>query len=188
MAAQSICDRFSLLGEQGATLKSLYGIHPSRPSSCRTGALDLLTDVRFTLPTETLVQHWRSNSNSNGKERKVFRYLLDEPNPWQPSARAHHTVDLALLFNNYDLSFSPSARRVAAEMGRRWILFVAGREPWDAGLYFAFGPLGWSMEIDGEGFAARRRGRHVDAIKKVGTERVDEVWMALARGNISLYN
>jgi hypothetical protein len=182
MTAQSICDRFDLLGGEGAALKALYGIYLDRPTSCRSSALDLLNDVRFTIATEDIVKQWRS------EERRVFRYLVDEANPWQPSARAHHTVDLPLLFGSFDLRFNPGASRVSSEMSTRWIQFIAGQEPWDARKYFAFGPLGNSMEVDEDGFAARRRKRHCDAIRKLGVKKVDEVWMALAKGNISLNN
>lgn len=44
------------------------------------------------------------------------------------------------------------------------------------------------MEIDEEAFAARRRKQHCDAIRELGVKKVDEVWMALAKGNISLNN
>jgi hypothetical protein len=182
MTAQSICERFNLLGDEGAALKALYGIYRDRPTSCKTGALDLLHDVRFGIATEDIAEQWR------GQERRVFRYLVDEPNPWQPSSRAHHAVDLPLLFGGFDLGFNPGACRVSSEMARRWIAFIAGRDPWDAGFYFAFGPLGCSVGVDEEGFAARRRKRHCDAIRALGVERVDQVWMALAKGNISLDN
>ena len=182
MTAESICERFDLLGEKGAALKTLYGIYPDLPTSCKTGALDLLNDVRFTMATEDIVYRWRVQG------RQVFRYLVDEVNPWQPSARAHHTVDLPLLFGNFDLSFNHGANKVSSKMSTRWIEFISGREPWDARRYFAFGPLGNSTEIRGWEFAARRRKRHCDAIKTLGVKKVDEVWMALAKGNISLNN
>ena len=75
MTAQAMCDRFDLLGEKAAALKALYGIHPDRSNSCKTGALDLLNDVRFTVATEDIVKQWL------GQGRQVFRYLVDEANP-----------------------------------------------------------------------------------------------------------
>lgn len=167
---------------EGTALKTLYGIYPDRPTSCKIRALDSLNDVRFTIPTENLVEQWR------GQERQVFRYLVDEANPWLPSARAHHTVDLPLLFGSFNLSFNSEACRVLFEMSTRWIEFIAGQEPWDPSIYFALEPLENSMEVGEEGFAARRRKRNCDAIRKLGVKKVDEVWMALAKGNISLNN
>lgn len=160
----------------------MYGIHPARPTSCKTGALDLLHDARFTVATEKLVEQWR------GQGRDVFRYLVDEANPWQPSSRAHHTVDLALLFGGFDLSFSPGAYTISATMARKWIKFVAGSAPWRPSEYFAFGPLGKSMVVDEDEFAVRRRKRHCDAIREIGMDRVDEVWKALAVNNVSFDN
>jgi carboxylesterase type B len=182
LTPQSICRAFDLLGNETASLKALYGIAPDQPSSCKTGALDLLHDVRFTLATETLVSQWRSAG------RPVFRYLVDEPNPWQPSARAHHTVDLALLFGGFDLGFNPGACRVASAMARSWIEFIAGLDPWGADEYFAFGPLGNSRVLAEGEFAGRRRKRHIDAVREIGADKVDEVWKALAVGNMSLEN
>lgn len=175
-------DDGDLLESESASLRSLYGIVPGRPSSCRTGTLDLLNDVRFTIATETLVGQWRGNG------RQVFRYLVDEANPWQPSSRAHHTVDLPLLFGSYDLSFNPGASRVSYTMTEKWINFVAGSDPWDQSRYFALGPLGNCAVIDDEGFAVRRRKRHCDAIRSYGVDRVDKVWLNFAKGNISLEN
>jgi hypothetical protein len=148
----------------------LYGIVLDRQTSCKNGALDLLTDVRFTLATESIVKSWRD------AQRQVFRYLVDEANPWQPSSRAHHTVDLPLLFGSFDLSFNPAAS------------FIAGSDPWNPIDYFAFGPLGRSMVVSEDEFTARRRKRHCDAINRIGAHRVDEVWKSLAVGNMSFDN
>ncbi|KAF3031841.1 hypothetical protein E8E12_001932 [Didymella heteroderae] len=182
LSAESICRSFDLLGDESASLKAMYGIHPGRPASCKIGALDLLHDVRFTVATEKIVEQWHAQG------RHVFRYLVDEANPWQPSNRAHHTVDLPLLFGGFDLSFNSGAYRVSSVMSRKWIEFSAGMTPWEVKGYYAFGPLGNSMLIDEDGFAVRRRKRHCDAIKKIGVDRVDEVWKALAINNVSFEN
>ena len=146
------------------------------------GALDFLQDVRFTLATERITQRWR------GEGKPVFRYLVDEANPWQPSSRAHHAVDLPLVFGGYDLSFSPSASKVSALMSQKWIEFVAGLEPWQPSDYFAFGPLGESKPINEDGFATRRRGRQCRALHMCDQKELDNVWKALAADNISLEN
>lgn len=160
----------------------MYGIVLDRQTSCKNGALDLLTDVRFTLATESIVKSWRD------AQRQVFRYLVDEANPWQPSSRAHHTVDLPLLFGSFDLSFNPAASKVSAMMSQKWIDFIAGSDPWNPTDYFAFGPLGRSMVVSEDEFTARRRKRHCDAINRIGAHRVDEVWKSLAVGNMSFDN
>jgi hypothetical protein len=182
LSTQSICHSFDLVGGESTLLKTMYGIHPDRPTSCKTGALDLLHDARFTLAIENSVEQWR------GEGRQVFRYLVDEGNPWQPSSRAHHTVDLPLLFGSFDLSFNPGACKVSSNMGRKWIDFIAGLDPWEASDYFAFGPLGKSVAVDEDEFAMRRRKRHCDAINKIGVDKVDEVWKALAMSGVSFEN
>ncbi|KAF3039459.1 hypothetical protein E8E11_005512 [Didymella keratinophila] len=77
---------------------------------------------------------------------------------------------------------------VSAMMSQKWIEFIAGKNPWGASDYFALGPLGKSMVIDEDEYASRRRKRHCDAIKRIGADRVDEVWKALAIGNMSFNN
>lgn len=182
LTAESIDAKFNLLGGESASIKTLYGIFPSRPTSCKIGALDFLQDVRFTLATERIVQQWRD------KGRPVYRYLMDQPNPWQPSNRAHHAVDLPLLFGGFDLTFNPAANKVSALMSHKWIEFITRLEPWQAGNYFAFGPLGNCNLIDEDGFAARRRQRHCQALSACNGQQVDAAWKALAAGNINLLN
>ena len=113
---------------------------------------------------------------------------MDQPNPWQQSSRAHHAVDLLLLFGSYDLTFNPAAQRVSTEMMHKWIEFANGLEPWQPDSYFAFGPLGQNGPISNEDFAARRRQRHCRAIEQCDAEKVAAVWKSLAVGNISLEN
>lgn len=182
LSAEFISSSFELLAGDSAKLKELYGIIPTRLSSCRLGALDFLHDVRFTFATEHMVNQWRSSS------KQVFRYLVDQPNPWQPSSRAHHGIDLPLLFGTFDLSFNPNAWKASLQMSHRWIDFVSGMDPWQPDDYFAFGPLGESKSVDAKGFAARRRKMHCDAIERCGLERADLVWKTLAAGRISLEN
>ena len=160
----------------------MYGVSPSRPVSSRTGALDLLQDVRFTSATKQLVEQRKSANYP------VFCYLMDQANPWQASSRAHHAVDLLFLFQGYGLSFSPAAERVSAEMSRCWINFINGEDPWDARSYYAFGPLGRCDTIDSVGYAERRRKAHCDFLQDMGLGTADLIWRTLAAGKISLLN
>lgn len=73
-------------------------------------------------------------------------------------------------------------------MVQKWIEFVNGGEPWEAGGCFAFGPLGECGGVDDEGIEARRRMGHCRALGRCDGEKVDAVWKALAVGNISLEN
>lgn len=153
-----------------------------RPVSCKLGALDFMSDVRFVLPVEIMAERWRHD------ERPVFRFLVDQTNPWQPSSRAHHAVDLLYLFGGFDLSFEPTARRVSLQLQQKWLQFVNGENPWQPGASWAFGPYGESKCIGEPELAARRRKRHLRALGNVSPDVIDAVYKALAAGRLSLLN
>ncbi|ETS82689.1 hypothetical protein PFICI_04565 [Pestalotiopsis fici W106-1] len=182
LSAPQIAEAFELAGSASADLSRLYGIVKDRPSACKYGALDFLNDARFVLPVEMMTETWQE------AKCPVFRFLVDQPNPWQSSSRAHHAVDLLYVFGAFDLSFNPAAQAVSIEMQKKWIEFIQGQNPWQPGGYWTFGPHGESQSIDDKGFAARRRNRHLDALKSLGPEVIDPVYKALAAGRLSLLN
>ncbi|OHW99250.1 cytochrome p450 [Colletotrichum incanum] len=92
MDSSAIVNAFNLAGEHRGALKRLYNIYPDRPSSSKIGALDFINDYKFLLPAENIARLFRAAG------RPAYRYLVDEPNPWQPSNGAHHAVDLLFLF------------------------------------------------------------------------------------------
>jgi carboxylesterase type B len=144
--------------------------------------LDLVNDVRYTLPVEVIADKLR---NAN---KRVFKYVVDQPNPWQPSSRAHHAVDLFFLFDGVDLSFNPAASAVGKEMRQRWIQFICGGDPWSVDRRFAFGPVGECKEIDQMQFAARRRVEHCKVLKEAGSGAYMPIVFALTAGRINLLN
>lgn len=165
-------------------MKGLYGIVPDRPVSCKLGALDFLNDVRFSLPIE------RALLLQGGQEEgsKVFRYVLDQPNPWQASSRAHHGVDLVYLFGGYDMSHSKPAQEVSRVMQDKWIEFISGRDPWSPGSAFAFGPFGVCAPLDAEQLAVRRRNDHLVALAGMDDAVLEQAVGQLGRGRSSLFN
>jgi hypothetical protein len=182
MSAFSIFDMFGHESESSAQLRELYGIYYDRPVSSKLGALDFLNDMRFSLPAEAMVSEWCK------AQRPVFRFLVDQPNPWQTSSRAHHGVDLLYLFGGYDLSFDQAAMKVSLSMQRKWIEFISGDNPWQPGGYWAFGPCGDSKSIDQIGFGARRRQRHLDVLRTLNTDYLNTIVKNLAIGRSSLFN
>ena len=163
-------------------LKSLYHISPNRPTACRHGALDFINDAFFAMPAEDIAQRWRADNKT------VYQYVFDQTSPWQSSSRAHHAVDLILLFGGYDLSHSPSAEEVGEEMRKKWISFVNGDEPWTKNRKYAFGPHGVHKEIDEKEFASRRRARHVQLLRDIQPANMYAVARPLIAGRISLLN
>lgn len=166
----------------GPQLRKMYNIVADRPTACKLGALDFVNDVRYALPVETVSEKLHAAS------RRVYKYVIDQPNPWQSSSRSHHAVDLLFLFAGVNLSFNPAAENVSREMRNRWIRFVNGDAPWSQEQRFAFGPFGECREINETQVANRRRLEHIRVLKEAGMEVYMPIIFALTAGKISLLN
>ncbi|KAF4307236.1 carboxylesterase [Botryosphaeria dothidea] len=182
LAPQMISDSFNLAGERSGELRRAYSISGSRATPTKTGALDFINDVRFSWPIRKLSKAWRASG------LPVYGYVVDQTNPWQGSSRAHHAVDLLLLFGGLDLSFNPPAAAVGEEMRRRWIAFVNGEAPWPANTTFALGPHGKCAELNDSGLAARRRLLQMETLERVEPAKIAAVFAALAAGRVSILN
>lgn len=160
----------------------MYQVVAARPTAAKLGALDFVNDARYALPVELIADKLQA------AKKNVYKYVVDQSNPWQSSSRAHHAVDLLLLFDGVDLSFNPAAQAVGQEMRQRWISFVSGKEPWSVDQRFAYGPLGECKEIGETQFAVRRRVGHCRVLKEAGMEVYLPILAALTAGRISLLN
>lgn len=160
-----------------------YHISPTHLPASRAGALDFLTDVRFAWPNRTL-------ANIRGLDgRKTFRYVFDQPSPFQASSRAHHGVDLLYLFGAYSDVFLTDGQRTLGDVVRaKWIAFANNEEPWDESSCFAFGPFGLSSEIDQSSLGERRRIKAWDVLEKTEPNELVRIFTSLASGRISLFN
>lgn len=160
---------------------------PDRPTASTLGALDFVQDVKYSLPIELICEKVQEKNKST----QIYRYLVDEANPWQPSARAHHAVDLIFLFGTMDISHNPTAADLGNGMRKRWIDFVNGDKPWaelSKGARFAFGPYGECKEIDQKQYAARRRVHVFRLLKEAGAGVYGPIVNKLIAGKISLLN
>lgn len=184
---QDIVRAFEMAGDDlGDELKKLYHIYPDRPTSCATGALDFINDFKFVMPLELLGDMWR------GAGVPIFRALVDESNPWQPSTGAHHGVDVLLLFSGFDLSFAPAVQKTAEKMREVWIRFVSGDEPWDCEAFddrrYGFGPYGISQLLDDQQLYSRRRLFEAKKLRRMSISALERVFTSLAAGKVSLLN
>lgn len=196
--AQEIVSAFETTNpEWGRRLRKLYHIVPDRDTASKLGALDFVNDTRYTLPIDIIADRLTStktndHNNESIKPVQVFKYLIDQPNPWQSSSRAHHAVDLLFLFGNFDFlspeHYNPSAEAVSRETRSRWIRFVNGDQPWDPERRFAYGPFGECREIDEHQYAARRRVAHLKVLREAGINVYIPIVFALTAGRISLLN
>lgn len=182
MTVEEICAAFKNVSN-AAEVMEVYGIVPGRSVACKLGALDFLNDFRFAIPPNDIAAKGRSAG------KKIYQYIVDQPNPWQPSSRPHHAVDLVFLFGGFDFRKSNrKAEAVGAAMRERWIAFINGEAPWDPGHRMAFGPLGNSHEIDEEEYRDRRRVAHFEILKKCVPGEITSAVAALAVGRLSLNN
>lgn len=179
-----ILGAFQTAGEHSEELKKLYHIYPDRPSSCKNGALDFINDCRFLLPIQHMEKLWMSAG------KPVYRCLIDEANPWQPSSGAHHAVDLVLLFGSLDLRCAPSAERIGQALRESWIKFINMDEPWpNASVsYYGFGPHGQCKELKDWEVRSRRRVSETNKLAGMDFALVNRAFISLAAGKVSLLN
>lgn len=168
--------------EWGSRLRKIYQVVPTRPTASKLGALDIINDALYAMPVEVMSDKLQAN------KKMVYKYVVDQHNPWQFSSRSHHAVDLLFLFGTMDLSFNPGAESVGQDMRRRWVSFVNGDAPWSEQKRYAYGPFGKCGKIDEGQFAGRRRTRHIKALREAGKEVYLPIVFALAAGKISLLN
>lgn len=184
MDINDILGAFGAAGIHSEELKRLYHIYPDRPSSCKTGALDFINDLRFVLPIHRLEDLWKDVG------KLVYRCMIDEANPWQPSSGAHHAVDLVVLFEGIDLSFAPAAERTGQAMREAWIKFVSTEEPWPnaSTTSYAFGPHGSCKELEDWEVQSRRRVTQTNKLASMDTALLTKAFITLAAGKVSLLN
>ncbi|KAH6990071.1 Alpha/Beta hydrolase protein [Ilyonectria destructans] len=140
--ADSIVEAFDRAGHDVCELKWLYHIYLGRSSVCKQGALDFINDYKFVLLIQCLTKLWSKY------KKQVYRYLINKPNPCQPSG-AHHAVDLLHLFGGFDFSFSRAAYQTGSKMHETWISFVHFKDSQSPRPCVAFGPNGEYQYLDG---------------------------------------
>lgn len=145
--------------------------------------LNVSTPNDISLPIEDMLAAARKEQ---GEDVQWYRYLFDEPNPWQASSRAHHAVDLIMLFGGMDLAHFPHAEAVGQMYRRKWIEFVAGEEPWSRRERYAFGPFGKCGTVDDDEFSARRRTRALKMLREMTWAKYNPICVNVAAGKVSL--
>jgi carboxylesterase type B len=157
---------------------SSYHIEVDRPLAAITGALDIIADVRFSWSAHRAATAWKTRI-------AVIQYIFDEPNPWQPSAGAHHAVDLLFLFGAYQKYFPAAAAKLSVNMRKRWIDFI-GAESFGNMPNTVFGPHGITEAMQQDCFSMRRRTSAWQVLDKVGFSTLNLLTGKLGAGKISL--
>ncbi|KAH8595662.1 Alpha/Beta hydrolase protein [Bisporella sp. PMI_857] len=163
-------------------LKRLYNIIIDRPTACKLGALDFINDVRFAYPVMAIKAAYRQAGKT------VYDYVFDQANPWQSSSRAHHAVELTMLFGRLDFTENAAVAAVQQSIRNKWVTFCNGHVPWLEKQTYAFGPHGRCGNITDSEYESRRRTRACATLGMMGPARCNEIFVKLAAGRISLLN
>jgi hypothetical protein len=166
--------------DTGAEIVKAYDIDLGSMDTARHGISAFLNDIKFAFGTDEIYR-----LEHNARKRRCFRYVMDQPNPWDESAGAHHALDLLFLFGGpFDYSSDQAAMRVSGDMREKWVAFVYGEAPWDEKLVYAWGPDGRYGPVPDEQLKERRRVGCFEAVRRIGWERLQPLVTRLveARG------
>ena len=165
--------------ETGTQVVKAYQIDFASMDSARPGISAFINDIKFAFGADEIYRLERKE-----RKRKCFRYVMDQPNPWDVSQGAHHALDLLFLFGGpFDYSSDEAAMRVSEDMREKWVSFVCGESPWNEERIIAWGPDGGTGFVD-EGELKERRVGCFEEIRRIGWERLQPLVTRLveARG------
>ncbi|BCS27728.1 uncharacterized protein APUU_60776S [Aspergillus puulaauensis] len=114
----------ALGSERAALIFNAYNITESTSDSDNyTRILNFGNDIKFLAPVIVYAHGWDANT---------FVYFFNEPNTWEGpwKGRAHHILDVAYLFQNYNDHLTPTQQETAITFGEDLIRFANGQAPW----------------------------------------------------------
>ena len=135
-------------------LKATYNLtKDSTDAEAKQIGLDFLNDAMFANPAYAVAQRYKAASIP------VYEYIFDQVNPFDPSAKAHHSVELMFIFKGYDISKAAgvTAKNFSKSVQEKWVTYGVGGSPWAKGTCYAFGPNGQMGPITSEELETRRR-------------------------------
>ncbi|KAH8597396.1 Alpha/Beta hydrolase protein [Bisporella sp. PMI_857] len=120
--------------KHAAQLLGAYGLAANTDLNLAwTRCMYLFGDITFSNPTHKLANSLALSTTA--KKRNIYRYhlTLRNPIPGSPFYQVpHHFVELLFLFGTLRERYSTQiARDLSDEVGKRWLKFGAGKEPWD---------------------------------------------------------
>ena len=150
----SLIQDFSSSKKYGAAIMAAYNLNKdSTDAEAKQIGLDFLSDAVFTHAAHALARKYKAASIP------VYQYIFDQVNPFDPSAKAHHSVDLLYLFKAFDFSKTAEANteEFSKSVQEKWLTYATGGSPWAKDTYYAFGPSGQIGPLSTEDLAKRRR-------------------------------
>jgi carboxylesterase type B len=116
-----------LTESETTALFSAYNLPASTPEQERRSLNELISDLRFYVPTLAAHGGWKAAFTAE----RSFRYHFHVPNPVKGEFTdlASHELDVALLLQNFSEQLDEATNKTSTEMTDQWIKFVSG-EPW----------------------------------------------------------
>jgi hypothetical protein len=161
------------------TLFSAYNLPAPTPEQERRSLNELLSDLRFYIPTLAAHAGWKAAFPAE----RSFRYHFHVPNPVRGEFTdlASHELDVALLLQNFSEHLDEATNKAATQMTDQWINFVGG-EPWsDPGKIVVIGARGIA-QVDEEEYDRDFRGGNGKVLLALGFGkcfRVVEGWQGV---------
>ncbi|KAG4431206.1 hypothetical protein IFR05_013313 [Cadophora sp. M221] len=164
---QGLQELFARYSSVGSQIIELYQIDFSSMEAARPRVSAFINDLKFAFGSDEIFRMERELG-----KRKCFRYVVDQVNPWNHSAGAHHAIDLAFLFGGpFNYSHDESAKIVGTSMRESWITFINGGDPWEQDTVYGFGPKGNCRAIKPEVLSQRRRTHCINSLREIGWSR-----------------
>lgn len=114
----------SISHEAAKAVLGAYNISDATPDDeAIQSIIALATDIAYYTPAISFAHSFPG---------KTYYYNFNEPNPWDGIFKgcATHMLDAAFLFQNFNEHLSSEARELTHKLGRDFVAFANGKEPW----------------------------------------------------------
>ena len=168
----SLIQDFSSSKKHGAAIMAAYNLNKdSTDEEAKQIGLDFLNDAVFAHAAHALAQRYKAASIP------VYQYVFDQVNPFESSAKAHHSVDLIFLFKAFDITNAAdaTAEEFSKIVQEKWVAYGTGGSPWEKDTCYAFGPNGRMGALSTEQLAKRRRSAAYDVLNQITIYELNDV-------------
>ncbi|KAJ4288119.1 hypothetical protein N0V90_012136 [Kalmusia sp. IMI 367209] len=168
-----------LSSSETSALFSAYDLPAASPEQELRNLTELITDLRFYVPTVATHSGWKAAFSPN----RSARYHFHVPNPIEGTftGLATHELDVAFLLQNYFEHLDESSKRVARQMTDQWIGYTNGNGWCEEGKIIVIEAGGLSKVNETDYDRQFRRGRS-QVLERIGVEkcwRLAEEWQGV---------
>jgi len=129
---------------------------------------ELISDLRFHIPTLEIQRGWKASSKNSGQ------YHFHALNPIQGTFTnlASHELDVAFLLQNFNEFLDVQSCMVARDMSDKWIRFING-ESWCEGGKVVVIEKNGVLSVDEDKYDMEYRGGRVSVLQEIDA---DKLW------------